>query len=288
METLTAPTSSPEAASDLFADQSSSAAEQEQSTAQNGDRPLSAGQKEDQNAEQQPKKELSRYERTKRQRAEFQKREAALRTREEQLAQIERERTKPKKPEYTVEELKKYRQGWDEEGKYELVEKADAEIARLEKLEADEKAASRQTLDLPRHGTAEHRARWEAAEQEIRKENPDFMQPGTPLDSMIRKIMQSPYGQAARGHPEGIWAVYAEAQKELLKEENQSLRGKLQQLESEYKRLTGLTSIGGGAPSRVSGGGRVENLNDFSKLSSADMLKHLQGQAGKGGGMPWL
>src|SRR4029077_6839371 len=115
---------------------------------------------------------------------------------------------------------------------------------------------------------------------------PDFMKPDTPLDAMVRRIMQSPYGKAASDHPAGIWAVYSEAQKELLKEDNQSLRGKVQQLETELKRLTGLTSIGGGAPGRISGG-RVENLKDFSKLSSADMLKHLKSKSGKGG-MPWL
>src|SRR4029077_8408472 len=105
--------------------------------------------------------------------------------------------------------------------------------------EADRQAASKQTMEFPRYGTKEHAARWEANERVIQQENPDFMKPDTPLDAMVRRIMQSPYGKAARDHPDGIWAVYSEAQKELLKEDNQSLRGKVQQLENELKRLTG-------------------------------------------------
>ena len=112
--------------------------------------------------EQQPKKELSRYERTKRQRAEFQKREAALKQREEQLAHIERERTKPKKPDYSVDELKKYRQAWEEEGKFDLVEKADAEIKRLEELEKQE------------HGQQSFESEWHKAEAELAQSDPEF------------------------------------------------------------------------------------------------------------------
>ena len=233
-----------------------------------------------------PHKPKSHYQRVKEQNQLFKQREAALKAREEQIAEAERAKQAPKKEPYTAAEIKEYRQAWENEGRFDLVEKADKEIARLEKLEADQIAASKKTIELPRYGTKEHRERWEAGEREIQKENPDFMKPNTRLDSMIRKVMQSPYGETARDHPDGIWAVYSEAQKELLKEDNQSLRGKIQQLENELKRLTGLTSIGGGAPGRISGG-RVENLKDFSKLSSADMLKHLKSSTGKGG-MPWL
>lgn len=236
------------------------------------------------------RKKESRYERTKRQRAEFNRRETALNQREEQLAQIERERNAPKKPSYSLADLKEYRQAWVQEAeeewdeskkakKQELVRKADAEIVRLEKLESDQVAASRKTVEFPVYGTPEHKARWEAGEQEIQKENPDFMKAGTPIDLMMRKIMQSPYGQAARGHPDGIWAVYSEAQKELLKGENQELK-------AELKRLTGLTSIGGGSPGRVGNGARVESIKDFAKLSSAEMAKHLRRTASRTE-LPW-
>jgi hypothetical protein len=237
-----------------------------------------------QSAAQKQKRE-SQFQRVKRQKAEYQRREAEFHAQQTALARERAEFEESKKPkdQYTLAELKKFRPIWESEGRYDVVEKADSEIARLEKLEADQQAASKKTVELPRYGTKEHKARWEANELAIRKEDPDFMKADTRLDSMVRKIMQSPYGETARDHPDGIWAVYSEAQKELLKEDNQSLRGKVQQLENELKRLTGLTSIGGGAPGRIGSGGNV----DFSKLSSADMLKRLKAQAGKGG-MPWL
>ena len=99
--------------------------------------------------------------------------------------------------------------------------------------------------------------------------------------------MSGPDGQIYRQHPRGIVAAYHRAKMELLEGDHKDALGKIQQLETELKRLTGLTSIGGSAPGRVSGG-RIESISDFSKLSSADMLKHLKSQAGKGGGMPWL
>ena len=52
------------------------------------------------------KKSLSRYERTKRQRAALAQRESQLKAREEQIAQAERARTAPKKPDYTIAELR--------------------------------------------------------------------------------------------------------------------------------------------------------------------------------------
>lgn len=240
--------------------------------------------------EQQRHKRLSPYERVKRQRAELRQREVALKQREDQIVQereaAERQREEANKPKYTLADLKEWRPVWESEGNLELVEKADAEIKRLEKLEADKIAASKQTVELPRYGTKEHRARWEAAELVIQKENPDFMKAGTPMDLMVRKIMQSPYGQAARDHPDGIWAIYEAAQKELLKEENQSLRGRLQQLESQVKSYGGLTSLSGGAPGRIGSGNQIETLNDFKRLSSAEMRKHLL-SAGKHQ-RPWL
>src|SRR5206468_1521854 len=84
-----------------------------------------------------PKPE-SRYERTKRQRAALAQREAALKAREEQIAQAERAKSAPQKPDYTLEDLRKYRASWEAEGNFELVEKADAEIKRLEALEQAE------------------------------------------------------------------------------------------------------------------------------------------------------
>jgi hypothetical protein len=212
-------------------------------------------------------KRLSPYERVKRQKAALQQREAQLKAREEQIANAEREKSAPQKSPYTVAELKQYRQAWEDEGRTDLVEKADKEIQRLEVSVA-------------------FTQEWHQAEKELFDADKEFMRAGTRLDSKLREIMSSADGQIYRGHPRGIVAAYHRAKMELLEGDYKAVTGENQQLKAELKRLTGLTSIGGGAPGRIGNGNRVENLNDFAKLSSADMLKHLKSK--RSGQMPWL
>jgi hypothetical protein len=219
-------------------------------------------------------KALSRYERTKRQRAALAQREAQLKAREEQIAQAERARTAPKKPDYTIAELRQYRKNWEDEGNFDLVEKADKEIARLEQLEQQEQGQQSFTNE------------WRTAEAELYQADPEFLRSGTRLDTKLREIMAGQDGNIYRQHPRGIVAAYHRARMELLEGDFKSVTGENQQLKAELKRLTGLTSIGGGVPGRI-GGNRVENINDFSKLSSADMRKHLRSTSGKDA-MPWL
>jgi hypothetical protein len=226
--------------------------------------------------QKQEQKRESRYERTKRQRAAFQKREAELKQREERIAQAERAKQAPQKPDYTVAELRQYRQSWENEGRFDLVEQADKEIKRLEALEQQE------------NGQRSFVNEWQTAERELGEADPEFgFGKGTRLDKKLSEIMSGADGNIYRQHPRGIVAAYHRAKMELLEGDHKVALGKIQQLENELKRLTGLTSIGGGAPGRVGSGGRVESINDFAKLSSADMFKHLKSQSGKGG-MPWL
>lgn len=231
------------------------------------------------------KRPESRYERTKRQRAEMNKRESALKQREEQLARMERERSAPKKPAYTLAELKEYREAWAKEAaeadwddsKKELVQKADAEIKRLEGLEKQETQGR------------SFQQEWHQAEAELAEVDPEFgANKGTRLDKKLQAIMGGPDGQIYRQHPRGIVAAYHRAKMELLEGDHKIAQGRIRELETELKRLTGLTSIGGGAPGRLSNGNRVENLKDFSRLSSSDMAKHLRSQANKDGGTPWF
>ena len=225
---------------------------------------------------QQKQKRESQFQRAKRQKAEYQKRESELKQREERIAQAEREKNAPKKPDYTAAELKKYRQSWENEGRFDLVEKADEEIKRLEALENAER------------GQTTFVQEWQTAERELAEADKEFgAGKGTRLDKKLSEIMQGPDGQVYRQHPRGIVAAYHRAKMEILTADHQTAQGKIQQLENELKRLTGLTSISGGAPGRISNGGRVESLNDFARLSSADMFKHLKQQSNKGD-MPWL
>ena len=267
--------SSPEAPSDSSFGDTPQTESTETTPEQNGAEPNGEDQKDQKPQSHQQKKE-SRYERTKRQRAAFQQREAALKQREERIAQAERAKQAPQKTDYTAADLKKYRQSWENEGRFDLVEKADEEIKRLEALEQQER------------GQASFVQEWQTAERELAEADKEFgAGKGTRLDKKLSEIMQGPDGNVYRQHPRGIVAAYHRAKMELLQADHQTAQGKIQQLEHELKRLTGLTSIGGGAPGRIGTGGRVESLNDFARLSSADMLKHLKSQSNKGD-MPWL
>jgi hypothetical protein len=238
------------------------------------------------NGDQKPKP-LSRYERTKRQRAEIAKREAHLQQRERQLAEIERARTEAANPkrDYTLGDLQKYRRQWASEGNYDLVEKADKEIAAMQaELEAERQA---RTVEMPPMGTPEHRAQWEAAERELYQADPEFMRAGTRLDTKLRQIMSSEDGNVYRGHPRGIIAAYHRAKMELLEADRNDLQTRFQKLEEENKRLNGLTSLSGGARSSVGNGSTVGSVSEFAKLSTKDMRKHLLKGANRDS-TPWF
>lgn len=231
------------------------------------------------NGEQQPKKGLSRYERTKRERAAFKAERDAFQ-RERQAFMQEREQAQKPKRDYTLKDLTEARAAWENEGRFDLVEAADKEIKALKAEEETQKAASVRTEQVPVMGTPEHKAEWEKAEQELAQADLEFMREGTALDTKLREIMGGPDGNIYRQHPRGIVAAYHRAKMDLLTIENSKLK-------EELKRYRGLTSIGGGAPSRVGTGGRVESVNDFAKLSLKDQRKHLLGGANKNG-VPWF
>jgi hypothetical protein len=225
-------------------------------------------------------KEPSRYERTKRQRAALAQREAAIRQKEAQFAERERAEAQKPKRDYTLGDLQKYRGQWEQEGNFELVEAADKEIAAIQAEEEAARKAAVRTVDYPVMGTPEHRQQWEAAEAELAQADPEFMRAGTPLDTKLRAIMQSEDGNLYRLHPRGIVAAYHRAKMELLQTENSKLK-------EELRRYQGLTGIGAGAPARMSTGSRVENVNDFQRLSTKDQRRHLLANADKNG-VPWF
>jgi hypothetical protein len=241
-------------------------------------------QKQQQNGDQKPKP-LSRYERTKRQRAEIARREAVLQQRERQLAEIERARTAPPKRDYTLGDLQKYRRQWESEGNYDLVEKADKEIAAMQAEEDAERQA--RTVEMPPMGSPEHRAQWEAAERELYQADPEFMRAGTRLDTKLRQIMSSEDGNVYRQHPRGIIAAYHRAKMELLEADRNDLQTRFQKLEEENKRLNGLTSLSGGTRSSVGNGSTVGSVSEFARLSTKDMRKHLLKGANRGS-TPWF
>ena len=278
VETASSPEASP--SNETFVDASSET--DAQTSEQNGVKASDQDGKKPQSFEQKREhKRLSQFQRVKNQKAEYQKREAALKQREEQIAQAERAAKAPKKPDYTIEELKQYRQAWAEEAQWDpskadLIKAADKELKRLEAIEQQEK------------GQVSFVQEWTTAERELGEADPEFgAGKGTRLDKKLGEIMAGPDGTIYRQHPRGIVAAYHRAKMEILEGDHKAALGKIQQLETELKRLTGLTSIGGGAPGRIGSGGRIESLSDFSKLSSADMLRHLKSQSNRGG-MPWL
>jgi hypothetical protein len=184
------------------------------------------------------------------------------------------EARKPKR-DYTLDDLRKYRRQWDQEGNSELVEKADKEIAAME-AEAQTNSQSDR-----------FKAEWETAERELAQVDPEFMRDGTRLDKRLREIMGSEDGNIYRQHPRGIVAAYHRAKMELLEGDYKVLQTENSKLKNELQRYTGLTSIGGGAPARIGSGNRVESIEDFSRLSIADMRKHLK-RGAKRDGVPWF
>jgi hypothetical protein len=236
---------------------------------------------------QAPKEHLSRYERTKRERAAFKAQQAEFQRQREAFAKERAQFEEQKKPkrDYTLADLRKYRGQWEAEGNYDLVEKADKEIAVLEAEEQAERAA--RTVEMPPLGTPEHLAQWQAAERELAEADPEFMRAGTRLDTKLREIMGSQDGNIYRQHPRGIVAAYHRARMELLEADLKSEQTKSSKLQQELQRLTGLTSIDGGAPGQVGNGSRIESTQDFARLSTKDMRKHLMGVA-KRGSTPWF
>lgn len=243
----------------------------------------SNGQKQDdgrQTAQTPKQKRESRYERTKRERAEFNAQRASFERQRQEFAQ-ERARVEAEKnPKYTLDELRMYRDQWDNEGQAELVRRADKEIARMEAAAQAEKA--QRTVEYPPPGTPEHKAQWEAAERDLFQADPEFMRNGTPLDQKLREIMSGPNGNVYRQHPRGIVAAYHAAKLELTEAANKELQTKISQYEKDLARYGGLTSIGGGAPARV-GNGQV----DFAKLSTKEMRARLT-RGAKRDGVPWF
>jgi hypothetical protein len=270
-----------------------SSSRHEERSSQSDERPQSAGQK-DQALEQDSEvesstngeaeshhsepghKSLSRYEKTKRKIAQLKEREAKLNEREQQLARVEQERIekerKASEPDYTIGDLEKYKKQWEQEGNYDLAQKAEAEIQRLQALEA----SKRQLIEVPQFGTPEFKQSWEQAEQELYQYDPEFMRAGTRVDQVLRELMNGPDGNLYRQHPRGIVAAYHLAKLSIAEQDLASERQKTQVYEKEIQRLNGLLGIGGGAPARGSG---PFEIRDFSRLSTADMKRHLLAEA---------
>jgi hypothetical protein len=227
-------------------------------------------------------KELSRYEKAKRHRAALAQREVYLQRKEQELAQKEQAaQEQAKKPKYSLEELQAAREDWEKEGNFDLVERADKEIKKLQAEALAQQKASKTTLELPRRGTPAHKAMWEAAEGELARVDPEFMRAGTRLDAKLREILSGQYGDVYRDHAQGIYAAYDRARRELLEEDKKELQTELSKIKEELKRYQGYTSIDGGAPGQVGAGGGVRTPDQFRKLSLTDMKRYLQRDAAR-------
>ena len=111
--------------------------------------------------------------------------------------------------------------------------KADAEIQAME----EEEKASKMVVELPKRGTPEHRQQWQSAEAELRQADPEFMKSGSRLDTKLREIFNGPNAAAYADHPQGIYAAYDRAKREILQEDNDGLRTENSSLKKELQRL---------------------------------------------------
>jgi hypothetical protein len=255
--------------------------QQQQEPTPNGDSNVAAnGEAPETNPE--AKKE-SRYDRTKREKAEWRAQIEAFQREREAFFKEKADFEESKKPKrnYSLADLKRYREEWAQEGKDDLVAQADQAIAQMENEERQKQADSRTVMELPKYGTEEHKKIWESSEADIRSRDPEFGVKGSRIDTKLREIFDGPNAQMYRDHPYGIYAAYAEAEREILKEDNTKLKAELQ-------RVTGLTSIGGGVPGRIADDGNL-STKEFAKLSSAEMRKRLiAGRNRPDNSLPWL
>jgi DNA repair exonuclease SbcCD ATPase subunit len=256
-----------------------------------GDRPVPGREQSDQPQEKE-KAKPGAYERAKErvkaQKAAQDKRDNELRAKEAALNERERafkesSQPKPKQRDYTLSDLRKYLKVWSNPNNADynpdLVDKAEAEIEAME-------AEVGKTPVLPGVGSPEHTRQWQQAEQELVQADPEFMRQGTELDTRLRAIMQGPDGELYRQHPRGIVAAYHQAKLDLTLAKNEKLSGKIQELETELKRYQGLTGVNGGVSRRPgSSSGSPANPQEFSRMSTKDMKRHLLNNA-RGGGAP--
>ena len=237
--------------------------------------------REQQQQESAESKKESRYERTKRQRKQFESERAQFEQERNAFAEnrraFEEQQRKASEPPYTLKELKSYRKTWEKEGNFDLVEKADAEIQRLEELEASQK----HSFELPVSGTPEFVNLWHDAERELYQVDPEFQREGTRLDKVLRAMMSGPDGQLYRQHPRGIVAAYHRARLAITEADLGTARGEVAKLKQEVARLNGLLGIGGGA----SGGRSIGEFRgkDFANMSTKEMREHLKRGAARNG-----
>jgi len=245
--------------------------------------PEVAGEQEPSQQEQEgeQKSKLSRYERTKRQRKAFETERASFEAQRKAFSEerraLDEAKRKAAEPPYTVAELKQYRKIWNEPTHKDydpgLVEKADAEIQRLEKLEAESSEAFR----IPKSGTPEFIQQWQAAETELYNLDSEFQRENTRLDKVLRTMMSGPDGNLYRQHPRGIVAAYHRARLDIATADLGTARAENQKLKTEVARLNGLLGIGPG----VNGGRSIGEFRgkDFSNLSTKEMREHLKRNA---------
>lgn len=204
------------------------------------------------------------------------------------------EDSKKPKRDYTLEQLQDYKGQWQEElealeaesypdddqkkeisNLKRLLKKTDSEIAAMQA----EEQSQRNLVEMPRFGTQQHQAIWHQCEAELRQQDPDFQKEGSRLDKHLRALFASANGQHYRSHPRGIYAAYAEAQRQMLVED-------VQKLKTENAKLKALTSIGGGVPARPGING---DSRPFEALSSKEMRDRLlKGPAIGSEHMPFL
>src|SRR5215469_598848 len=243
--------------------------------------PLDQPGRGEQQQESAESKKESRYERTKRQRKQFESERAQFEQERNAFAEnrraFEEQQRKAAEPPYTLKELKAYRKTWEKEGNFDLVEKADAEIQRLEELEASQK----HSFELPVSGTPEFVNLWHDAERELYQVDPEFQREGTRLDKVLRAMMSGPDGQLYRQHPRGIVAAYHRARLAITEADLGTARGEVAKLKQEVARLNGLLGIGGGA----SGGRSIGEFRgkDFANMSTKEMREHLKRGAARNG-----
>lgn len=167
----------------------------------------------------------------------------------------------------TPEEWLQLAQYFENQGDFQKAEAAKKEAERLGQYQAQYRSESEKVQV------------WEQCEQEIKQQDPDFMEPGTELDNRMRALMDSETGNFYREHPMGVWAAYHRVKFEHAQTLIPQLVKLCEYYQGEWQKLAKSQSPMTSAPPR--GGSQSVNEMSMADLERAALAEATRIDAGR-------
>jgi hypothetical protein len=125
----------------------------------------------------------------------------------------------------------------------------------------------------------QYRALWYSKMAEVAKDEPDLMNPQSPLCQAMQKLLQE-HGTFLYGNPDGFKYGLEFVKKQMAAESVSELRDENQKLKAENARLNGSLSLSGSGPS-----GGPTPAKKFDDMSLDEMKEQLRGVAENAGSL---